>query len=79
MPRKAKKQETIGERVQRLRLAVDGSPSPEELLRMTGRHGLSARTIRSVESGESNDPRLSTLRTLAAVLAVSVAELIGEK
>jgi transcriptional regulator with XRE-family HTH domain len=42
------------------------------------RSGVAVATLARIEAG-GYDPRLSTLRKLAKVLGVTVAELIGEK
>ena len=60
-----------------MRESLDGCPSPETLSRMTGVQGVTARTIRAVETGQTEDPRLSTLLVLADVFGVTLDELAG--
>lgn len=59
---------SIGGRIKQLR----GSRSQEAVAYDAG---ISVSTLQRIEAGE-HEPRLSTIRALAAVLGVSIAELI---
>lgn len=73
MPDPSPTPETLGQRVQRLRLA-QGLTVPQLAARLTPR--CSIQTIHSIEQGHSS-PRIDTLQRLAAALGVSVADLLG--
>jgi transcriptional regulator with XRE-family HTH domain len=65
--------ETLARRVKRLREAR--GLTQEQLV---GAAGLSICALTQIEQGKTADPRLSTLRKLAAALGVRVCVLLGE-
>jgi transcriptional regulator with XRE-family HTH domain len=46
---------------------------------LAGRSGISIASLMAMEQGRSDNPRLDTLRKLAAGLGCTVAELVGEE
>lgn len=69
----AKKQDSLASRLRRIR-EKEGLSS----YALAAQSGVAASMLSRIESGQTTDPRLSTLRAIAAALGCSLDSLAGE-